>query len=53
MASIRFYFDEMLSRPAEKALIQRGVEVVMAIDVEMTGKTDTETSLVHLSKLCL
>jgi predicted nuclease of predicted toxin-antitoxin system len=42
MASDSFYFDEMLSRPAAQQLEKRGLSVVMAIDVDMTGKTDPE-----------
>lgn len=37
---IKFYFDEMMSRPVAEGLAQRGHEVIMAIDSDMTGKDD-------------
>lgn len=37
---IKFYFDEMMPRPIARALIGRGYEVIMAIDVEITDKDD-------------
>lgn len=42
MTKINFYFDEMMSRPAADELKKRGYDVIMAIDVGMTGKTDPE-----------
>lgn len=38
--TIRFYFDEMMSRDTEKALNAKGISVTMANDVEMTSKKD-------------
>lgn len=46
MAKIKFYFDEMMNRTVAKALVKRGVEVVMANDVGMTSKPDD----VHLTE---
>ncbi len=40
--AISFYFDEMMSRKAAEQLIQREYTVVMAPDVEMQQKTDSE-----------
>ncbi len=40
MATIKFYFDEHMPRPVTRALIARDVEVIMAIDSDMTGKDD-------------
>lgn len=42
MATTRFYFDEMMPRPAANELIKRDYEVVMAIDVGMTAQKDAE-----------
>jgi predicted nuclease of predicted toxin-antitoxin system len=42
MATMRFYFDEMMPRPVANELIKRGFDVIMAVDVEMTGKDDPE-----------
>lgn len=39
---ISFYFDEMMRRAVAKALQEREIDVVMAIDVGMTGKSDPE-----------
>jgi predicted nuclease of predicted toxin-antitoxin system len=39
---IKFYFDEMMRRAVATRLIEGGIEVVMAVDVDMTGKTDPE-----------
>ncbi len=40
MATISFYFDEMMVRKAAEQLSQRGHTVVMANDVGMTEKDD-------------
>jgi len=40
MATIKFYFDEHMPRPVAKALVARGIEVIMAIESDMTGKND-------------
>ena len=37
---LRFYFDEHMPRPVARELKRRGLEVIMAIDVDMTGKDD-------------
>jgi hypothetical protein len=42
MATISFYFDEMMNRPAAEALNNAGYIVVMANDVGMTEKPDPE-----------
>jgi len=39
---ISFYFDEMINRPLANELIRRGYDVIMANDIEMTGKADDE-----------
>jgi predicted nuclease of predicted toxin-antitoxin system len=40
MASIKFYFDEHMPRATEQGLIKRGIEVIMAADVDMRNKDD-------------
>ncbi|MDZ4672552.1 MAG: DUF5615 family PIN-like protein [Phototrophicales bacterium] len=35
---IRFYFDEHMPRIVQKALIEQRYDVIMAVDVGMTGK---------------
>lgn len=42
MAKVRFYFDEMMPRAPVQMLAQKSLEVVMANDVLMTGKVDSE-----------
>jgi predicted nuclease of predicted toxin-antitoxin system len=37
---IRFYFDEHMPRTIAENLIQRGVEVILAVDVGMSQKND-------------
>ena len=37
---VRFYFDEHMPRIVERGLIKQGYEVIMAVDVDMTGKDD-------------
>jgi len=37
-----FYFDEHMNRAVADALIQRGHQVIMAVDVGMEGKDDGE-----------
>lgn len=37
---IKFYFDEMMSRPVANGLEKCGYEVIMAIDSDMVGKDD-------------
>lgn len=37
---IKFYFDEMMSHPVAKGLRERGYEVAMAVEVDMTEKDD-------------
>ena len=38
--AIRFYFDEMMARPLAEGLEQREIDVIMAVDVGMTGQDD-------------
>jgi len=45
MAKVKFYFDEHMPRPVARALIAQGIEVIMAIDSEMTGKDDDSEHL--------
>ena len=40
--SVGFYFDEHMNRAVADRLIQRGHQVVMAVDVGMEGKADSE-----------
>ncbi len=47
---IKFYFDEMMSRPVAKGLEQRGYTVIMAIDSGMTGKSDDTEHLPFAAK---
>lgn len=42
---IKFYFDEHMPRTVEQALIERGYQVIMAVDVDMTGKDDDSEHL--------
>jgi uncharacterized protein with PIN domain len=44
-STIKFYFDEHMPRAVEKALITRGYEVLMAIDLGMKGKDDNTEHL--------
>ena len=37
---LRFYFDEHMPRVVQKTLVERGHEVIMAVDVDMVGKDD-------------
>ena len=37
---ISFYFDEHMPRAVAKALAQDEIEVIMAVDVDMTGRDD-------------
>ena len=37
---VKFYFDEMMSRPVAQGVAQRGISVIMAIDSDMIGKDD-------------
>ncbi|MFN8374514.1 MAG: DUF5615 family PIN-like protein [Anaerolineae bacterium] len=45
MDKISFYFDEHMPRAVEKALGQRGIVVIMAVDVSMTDKDDDKEHL--------
>ncbi len=48
--TVRFYFDEHMSRPVEKGLLVRGYEVVMAIDAGMTQKDDDTEHLPYATQ---
>ena len=50
MAKIEFYFDEMMPRAVAKALIERGIPVIMAVDVEMVEKDDINEHLTYAAK---
>lgn len=39
---IKFYFDEHMPRAVEKGLVERGYEVIMAVDVGMIQKDDDD-----------
>jgi hypothetical protein len=45
--SIRFYFDEHMPRTVAEGLIQRGIEVILAVDVGMTQKDDDTEHLTY------
>lgn len=40
MATILFYFVEMMSRVVANKLLEAGIEVVLAVDVDMMDKDD-------------
>lgn len=54
---IQFYFDEHMSRTVAEGIIQHGIEVILAVDVDMIQKDDdtehlqyaTENSLVMVT----
>ncbi|MDX1990783.1 MAG: DUF5615 family PIN-like protein [bacterium] len=48
--TIRFYFDEHMQRPVAKALIQKGIEVIRAVDVGMEAKDDDREHLPYATK---
>jgi hypothetical protein len=39
-AKISFYFDEHMPRAVERGLLDRGYQVIMAVDVDMMNKDD-------------
>ena len=41
MAKTRYYFDEMMPRPVANQLTKMGIDVVMAVDVDMTEQEDS------------
>jgi predicted nuclease of predicted toxin-antitoxin system len=45
--TIRFYFDEHMPRTVAAGIIQRGYDVVMAVDVGMEGKGDDTEHLAY------
>ena len=45
-----FYFDEHMNRLVADALIERGFQVVMAVDVGMEGKDDDTEHLAYASE---
>ena len=47
---IGFYFDEHMNRAVADALIERGVTVIMAVDVDMVGKNDDEEHLPYAAE---
>jgi Domain of unknown function (DUF5615) len=47
---IKFYFDEHMPRAVEDALIERGYEVLMAIDLGMKSKDDDSEHLPFATK---
>jgi hypothetical protein len=47
---IKFYFDEHMPRAVEAGLVQRGHTVIMAVDVEMTGKDDDTEHLPYATE---
>lgn len=47
---IKFYFDEHSPRAVEKALLKRGYEVIMAVDVSMTQKDDDTEHLPYAAE---
>lgn len=49
-AKISFYFDEHAPRAVERGLIERGYEVMMAVDVGMTAKDDDTEHLPYATE---
>lgn len=47
---IGFYFDEHMNRLVADALIEKGYEVVMAVDVGMEGKDDDTEHLSYAAE---
>ncbi len=45
-----FYFDEHMNRLVADALIKRGYQVVMAVDVDMKGKDDDTEHLPYATE---
>ena len=50
MASISFYFDEMMPRPVAVQLTRKGFPVTMAVDVNMVNKDDLTGHLVYAAE---
>ena len=50
VAEIGFYFDEMMSRTVANQLINRGYEVIMAVDVGMVEKDDLTEHLTYATE---
>jgi predicted nuclease of predicted toxin-antitoxin system len=42
MAMLKFYFDEMMPRPAMEQLRLKGIDIVLANDEGMTSKSDPD-----------
>lgn len=49
--SVKFYFDEHMPRKVERALLERGIEVIMAVDVGMVDKDDDGEHLPFATQL--
>lgn len=49
-AKIRFYFDEHMPRIVQKALIENGYDVIMAVDVGMASKDDDSEHLPYATQ---
>jgi hypothetical protein len=47
---IAYYFDEMMPRATANGLIERGIDVIMAVDVDMTGKDDDTEHLPYATE---
>lgn len=50
MATVSFYFDEMMVRKAAEQLVARGYTVVMAVDANMIGKDDDSEHLLYAAE---
>lgn len=50
MTAIKLYFDEMMPRPVAEGLVEKGVDVTMAVDVGMKGKDDDTEHLVYATE---
>ena len=48
--TVRFYFDEHMRRAVAQALMERGYQVVMAVDVDMAGKDDDTEHLTYATQ---
>jgi len=47
---VSFYFDEHSPRSVQRALIEKGYEVIMAVDVDMTAKDDDSEHLPYATE---
>ncbi len=48
--SIRYYFDEHMPRIVAEKLLENGIEVILAVDVDMTQKDDDTEHLPYATQ---